>query len=97
MKVLSRRLGGAIFAGLVGVVAYRWWPLAGQLGIGLGAIMGAFGLGLGQELPHRDGPAVWLRMTCAIAAFVFGVMQLGGVAAGGTDPLAPMLGLLSAR
>lgn len=96
-KIWRQRLTGAFALALIGVIAWHWAPLAGQLVIGLAFIMGALAMVPVRSLPGGDGPRMWLRMTCAIAAFAFGLMQLAGVAAGGSDPVAPMAVFISVR
>ncbi|MDM4766776.1 protein-disulfide reductase DsbD [Pelomonas sp. SE-A7] len=71
-------------------------PLAqalwGALLIASAAMLGLF------EHGHAAGrPRTWLRKTVAVVALVYGLLQLLGAAAGGTDPLKPLAGLSVAR
>ncbi|KAI1696608.1 thioredoxin-like domain-containing protein [Ditylenchus destructor] len=50
-------------------------------------------LGLFQRT-ETNTPRVWLRKSAAMAAMVFGVAQFVGVAAGGTDTLKPLAGVI---
>jgi len=67
------------------VLAQLLW---GALLMGLAGLLGLFH---GTE-PHA--PRTWLRKSAAVAAAVFGLAQFVGVAAGGTDPLKPLAGLM---
>ena len=73
---------------LAPVVAQALW---GALLVGLAALLGLFH---GAE-PHA--PRTWLRKSAALAAVVFGLAQFIGAAAGGTDPLKPLGGLVAGR
>lgn len=66
--------------------------LWGALLIASAAMLGLF------EQGHAAGrPRTWLRKTAAVVALVYGLLQLLGAAAGGTDPLKPLAGLAVAR
>ncbi|MDI4633077.1 protein-disulfide reductase DsbD [Pelomonas sp. V22] len=66
--------------------------LWGALLIASAAMLGLF------EHGHASGrPRTWLRKTAAVVALVYGLLQLLGAAAGGTDPLKPLAGLAMAR
>lgn len=66
--------------------------LWGALLIASAAMLGLF------EHGHAAGrPRTWLRKTVAVVALVYGLLQLLGAAAGGTDPLKPLAGLALAR
>nr|WP_295084238.1 protein-disulfide reductase DsbD [uncultured Roseateles sp.] len=68
----------------VGVTQAFW----GALLIGTAAMLGLF-----QPAHAVHRPRTWLRKTAAVVALVFGLLQLVGAAAGGTDPLKPLAGL----
>ena len=72
---------------LPAVVAQLLW---GALLIALAALLGLF------QRVEANTPRVWLRKSAAVAAMVFGVSQFIGVAAGGTDTLKPLAGVLGA-
>lgn len=59
--------------------------LWGALLIGTAAMLGLF-----QPAHAVHRPRTWLRKTVAVLAFVYGVAQLLGAAAGGTDVLKPL-------
>jgi len=63
--------------------------LWGALLIGVAAMMGLFQAAI--HAVHR--PRTWLRKTIAVIAMTYGLLQLVGAAAGGTDPLTPLAGL----
>lgn len=66
--------------------------LLGALLVGTAAMLGFF------QLPHAvHRPRTWLRKTAAVVALVFGLLQLLGSAAGGTDPLRPVAGVMRAE
>lgn len=66
--------------------------LLGALLVGTAAMLGLF------QPPHAaHRPRTWLRKTVAVVALVIGLLQLLGAAAGGTDPLKPIAGLLRAE
>lgn len=66
--------------------------LWGGLLIASAAMLGLF------EQGHAAGrPRTWLRKTAAVVSLVYGLLQLLGAAAGGTDPLKPLAGLTMAR
>lgn len=74
---------------LPAAVAQALW---GALLIASAAMLGLF------EHGHAAGrPRTWLRKTAAVVALVYGLLQLLGAAAGGTDPLKPLAGLAMAR
>jgi len=73
---------------LPAVVAQLLW---GALLIALAALLGLF-----QRVETNNTPRVWLRKSAAVAAMVFGVAQFIGVAAGGTDTLKPLAGVVGA-
>jgi thiol:disulfide interchange protein DsbD len=50
-------------------------------------------LGLFQVVGSSHRPSAWLRKTGAVVAMAYGLLQLVGAAAGGTDPLQPLAGL----
>lgn len=60
----------------------------GGLLIGTAAMLGLF-----QPAHALHRPRTWLRKTAALVAVVYGLLQLIGAAAGGTDPLTPLAGL----
>ena len=62
--------------------------LWGALLVGTAAMLGLFQPAHAVHQPHT-----WLRKTAAVVAMVFGLLQLVGAAAGGTDPLKPLAGL----
>jgi thiol:disulfide interchange protein DsbD len=70
---------------LPAVVAQLLW---GALLIALAALLGIF------QRAETNTPRVWLRKSAAVAAMVFGVAQFIGVAAGGTDTLKPLAGVV---
>ena len=72
---------------LPAVVAQLLW---GALLIALAALLGLF------QRAETNTPRVWLRKSAAVAAMVFGVAQFIGVAAGGTDTLKPLAGVVGA-
>ncbi len=72
---------------LPAVVAQLLW---GALLIALAALLGLF------QRVETNTPRVWLRKSAAVAAMVFGVAQFIGVAAGGTDTLKPLAGVVGA-
>ena len=72
---------------LPAVVAQLLW---GALLIALAALLGLF------QRVEGNTPRVWLRKSAAVAAMVFGVSQFIGVAAGGTDTLKPLAGVVGA-
>ena len=72
---------------LPAVVAQLLW---GALLIALAALLGLF------QRVEANTPRVWLRKSAAVAAMVFGVSQFIGVAAGGTDTLKPLAGVVGA-
>ncbi|MBB3283354.1 protein-disulfide reductase DsbD [Mitsuaria sp. TWR114] len=72
---------------LPAVVAQLLW---GALLIALAALLGHF------QRAEANTPRVWLRKSAAVAAMVFGVSQFIGVAAGGTDTLKPLAGVVGA-
>lgn len=61
--------------------------LWGALLIGTAAMLGLF-----QPAHAVHRPRTWLRKTVAVVAFVYGLAQLLGAAAGGTDVLKPLAG-----
>ena len=66
--------------------------LLGALLVGAAAMLGFF------QPPHAvHRPRTWLRKTTAVVSMVFGVLQLLGSAAGGTDPLRPVAGVMRAQ
>lgn len=67
-----------------GVTQALW----GALLIGTAAMLGLF-----QPAHAIHRPRTWLRKTAAVVSLVFGLLQLVGAAAGGTDPLKPLAGL----
>jgi len=67
-----------------GVTQALW----GALLIGTAAMLGLF-----QPAHAIHRPRTWLRKTTAVVSLVFGLLQLVGAAAGGTDPLKPLAGL----
>ena len=68
------------------VVVQLLW---GGLLIALAALLGLF------LRSDANTPTVWLRKSIAVAAAVLGVAQFVGVAAGGTDTLKPLAGVLA--
>ena len=70
---------------LPATVAQALW---GALLIGSAAMLGLF-----QPAHAIHQPRTWLRKTVSVMAMVYGVLQLVGAAAGGTDPLKPLAGL----
>ena len=72
---------------LPAVIAQLLW---GALLIALAALLGLF------QRVETNTPRVWLRKSAAVAAMVFGVSQFIGVAAGGTDTLKPLAGVVGA-
>lgn len=70
---------------LPALVAQALW---GALLIGTAAMLGLF-----QPAHATHQPRTWLRKTVAVVAMVYGLLQLVGAAAGGTDPLKPLAGL----
>ncbi|ALT79472.1 protein-disulfide reductase DsbD [Paucibacter sp. KCTC 42545] len=66
-----------------GVTQALW----GALLIGTAAMLGLF-----QPAHAIHRPRTWLRKTAAVVSLVFGLLQLVGAAAGGTDPLKPLAG-----
>ena len=70
---------------LPSVLAQALW---GALLIGTAAMLGLFEP---AHAVHR--PRTWLRMTAAVMAMIYGLLQLVGAAAGGTDPFKPLAGL----
>jgi thiol:disulfide interchange protein DsbD len=63
--------------------------LWGALLIGMAAMLGLF-----QAAAHAvHQPHTWLRKTVSVIAMVYGLLQLIGAAAGGTDPLKPLASL----
>ncbi|WP_197046936.1 protein-disulfide reductase DsbD [Paucibacter sp. KBW04] len=62
--------------------------LWGALLIGSSAMLGIF-----QPAHAVHRPRTWLRKTVAVIAMVYGLLQLVGAAAGGTDTLKPLAGL----
>ncbi|MDH0864800.1 protein-disulfide reductase DsbD [Mitsuaria sp. GD03876] len=69
------------------VAAQLLW---GGLLIALAALLGLF------QRTEINTPRVWLSKSVAMAAMVFGVAQFVGVAAGGTDTLKPLAGVIGA-
>ncbi|RZI57703.1 MAG: protein-disulfide reductase DsbD [Rubrivivax sp.] len=69
------------------VVAQLLW---GVLLIAVAALLGLF------QRTEGSTPRVWLRKSAAVGAMVFGVAQFIGVAAGGTDTLKPLAGVVGA-
>ena len=69
------------------VVAQLLW---GALLVAVAALLGLF------QRTEVSTPRVWLRKSAAVAAMVFGVAQFIGVAAGGTDTLKPLAGVIGA-
>ena len=67
------------------VLAQALW---GALLIGTAAMLGLF-----QPAHAVHRPRTWLRTTVAVVAMVYGLLQLVGAAAGGTDPLKPLAGM----
>lgn len=67
------------------VIAQLLW---GALLIAVAALLGLF------QRTEANTPRVWLRKSAAMAAMVFGVAQFVGVAAGGTDTLKPLAGVI---
>ena len=67
------------------VIAQLLW---GALLIAVAALLGLF------QRTETNTPRVWLRKSVAMAAMVFGVAQFVGVAAGGTDTLKPLAGVI---
>ncbi|MDT8999870.1 protein-disulfide reductase DsbD [Paucibacter sp. APW11] len=63
----------------------------------LGALLVGTSLALGLLKPWHvvAGPRAWLRKTLAFAALAFGLLQWLGAAAGGTDPLKPLSGVVT--
>jgi thiol:disulfide interchange protein DsbD len=70
---------------LPAVLAQALW---GALLIGTAAMLGLF-----QPAHAIHQPRTWLRKTVSVVAMVYGLLQLVGAAAGGTDPLRPLAGL----
>lgn len=70
---------------LPAVVAQLLW---GALLVAVAALLGLF------QRVEANTPRVWLRRSAAVAAMVFGVAQFIGVAAGGTDTLKPLAGVM---
>ena len=70
---------------LPATVAQALW---GALLIGTAAMLGLF-----QPAHAIHQPRTWLRKTVSVVAMVYGLLQLVGAAAGGTDPLRPLAGL----
>ena len=70
---------------LPAAVAQALW---GALLIGLAGMLGLFKPGHAAQ-----GPLTWLGKTVAVMSAVFGLLQVLGAAAGGTDPLKPIAGL----
>lgn len=68
------------------VIAQVLW---GALLVAVAALLGLF------QRVESNTPGVWLRRSAAVAAMVFGVAQFIGVAAGGTDTLKPLAGVLA--
>jgi len=66
-------------------IAQALW---GALLIGTAAMLGLF-----QPAHAIHQPRTWLRKTVSVVAMVYGLLQLVGAAAGGTDPLKPLAGL----
>lgn len=67
------------------VIAQLLW---GALLIAVAALLGLF------QRTETNTPRAWLRKSAAMAAMVFGVAQFVGVAAGGTDALKPLAGVI---
>lgn len=67
------------------VLAQLLW---GALLVAVAALLGLF------QRVEANTPCVWLRRSAAVAAMVFGVAQFIGVAAGGTDTLKPLAGVM---
>ena len=70
---------------LPATVAQALW---GALLIGTAAMLGLF-----QPAHAIHQPRTWLRKTVSVMAMVYGLLQLVGAAAGGTDPLKPLAGM----
>lgn len=68
-----------------------------QLLLGALAVAAAMAFGLFKPWHPHAGPRSWLARTAALAALAFGLLQWVGAAAGGTDPLKPLQGVLAVR
>ena len=96
MHAVKRFFGLLLFGVALWIVQPILPSAAALAGWGLLLLVTGFMLRPFDASPHSHAPRVWAQRALGVAALAWGVMQLGGAASGGHDPLQPLKQLADA-